>query len=155
FARVREDGSFEVHGGRVEVRYKPKDGKAYFASAANLVREKDAPILSDDVCAEVDARAPVKGAKVTTQRTSGATATLRPTPGEWVAYADGACSGNPGPAGLGIVLIAPDGKVNEGNEYLGEGTNNIAELTAILRVVEATPKDASLLVHTDSSYAIG
>jgi ribonuclease HI len=140
----------------VEVRYKPNDGKAYFAAASNLVRENDAPILADDACA--DAEAVAKGAKVATHRTSSpklAAATLRPNPGEWVAYADGACSGNPGPAGLGTVVIAPDGKMKEGNEYLGEGTNNIAELMAILRVIEATPKDSPLLVHTDSSYAIG
>jgi ribonuclease HI len=140
----------------VEVRYKANDGKAYFASASNLVREKDAPIFPDDACGEAEAVG--KGTKVATARTSSsnqAAATLRPNPGEWVAYADGACSGNPGPSGLGIVLIAPDGKMKEASEFLGEGTNNIAELTAILRVVEATPKDKPLLVHTDSSYAIG
>jgi ribonuclease HI len=139
----------------VEVRYKAHDGKAYFASASNLVREKDAPIFADDACSEAE---PVgKGGKVATQRTSSpkVAVSLRPNPGEWVAYADGACSGNPGPAGLGMVVIAPDGKMKEGNEYLGEGTNNIAELMAILRVVEATPKEMPLLVHTDSSYAIG
>jgi ribonuclease HI len=154
FARVREDGSFHVQGGRVEVRYKPHDGKAYFAAASNLVREKGAPIFEDTACS--DAEAVAKGAKVATPRTSSqAGPTLRPKPGEWVAYADGACSGNPGPAGLGIVVIAPDGTIKQGNEYLGEGTNNVAELTAILRVLEATPKSAPLLVHTDSKYAIG
>ena len=54
----------------------------------------------------------------------------------WIAYTDGACSGNPGPAGSGVVLVAPGGKMHEGFEYLGEATNNVAELTAILRAVE-------------------
>ena len=74
----------------------------------------------------------------------------------WTVYADGACSGNPGPAGLGIVLIAPDGKTRlEGYEYLGSATNNIAELTAILRAAEIVPADAPFVLHTDSQYSIG
>ena len=41
-------------------------------------------------------------------------------------------------------------------EYLGVGTNNIAELTAILRAVEIASADGrTLVVHTDSQYAIG
>jgi ribonuclease HI len=44
----------------------------------------------------------------------------------------------------------------EVSEYLGIGTNNVAELTAILRALELV-KDRSRLVrlHTDSAYAIG
>jgi ribonuclease HI len=73
-----------------------------------------------------------------------------------VAYTDGACSGNPGPAGLGVVVIAPEGQIREGFEFLGTATNNIAELTAVLRAVEQTPAEAQgILIHTDSQYAIG
>ena len=62
----------------------------------------------------------------------------------------------PGPAGCGIVLISPAGKLHEGFEYLGEATNNVAELTAILRAVEWLPPEArNIVVHTDSQYAIG
>ncbi|MCX7004588.1 MAG: ribonuclease HI, partial [bacterium] len=42
-------------------------------------------------------------------------------------YTDGACTGNPGPAGCGVVLVFKD-HVKEMSEYLGEATNNIAEL---------------------------
>ncbi len=71
------------------------------------------------------------------------------------AYTDGACSGNPGPAGLGVVL-SHGAHQFELSEYLGEATNNIAELTAILRVLEySADKQAPVLVHTDSKYAIG
>jgi ribonuclease HI len=46
--------------------------------------------------------------------------------------------------------------MHEGLEYLGEATNNVAELTAILRAVEWIPADArAIVVHTDSQYAIG
>jgi ribonuclease HI len=76
--------------------------------------------------------------------------------GAVVAYADGACSGNPGPAGLGVVLLDGDRR-EELSEYLGTGTNNIAELTAILRVAERLRGAPARPVHiyTDSSYAIG
>ena len=54
-------------------------------------------------------------------------------------YTDGACSGNPGPAGVGAILF--DSKeVYELSEFLGMGTNNIAELTAVLRVLERVGK---------------
>ena len=70
-------------------------------------------------------------------------------------YTDGACTGNPGPMGIGVVILLPDGKRHEMAEFLGHGTNNIAELTAIQRAVEAAPTDRPLRIHTDSSYAIG
>ena len=70
-----------------------------------------------------------------------------------VAYTDGACSFNPGPAGLGVVFIHDDIEW-ELSEFLGEGTNNIAELTAVLRAVERA-EGAPIRIHTDSTYAIG
>lgn len=75
---------------------------------------------------------------------------------QWVAYTDGACSGNPGPAGAGMVVIAPGGKIHEGYAFLGSATNNVAELAAVLLGVESIPRDAeSVAIHTDSKYAIG
>lgn len=79
-----------------------------------------------------------------------------PSKDAWVAYTDGACSGNPGPMGIGIVLITPVGKHVEISNYLGYGTNNIAELEAISRAVDCVPlAAASLTLYTDSQYAIG
>jgi ribonuclease HI len=74
-------------------------------------------------------------------------------------WTDGACSGNPGPMGIGMVVIAGD-KRQEVGEYLGVGTNNIAELTAILRGLEIAQTLVSgtlhsIRVYSDSSYAIG
>ncbi|MEI8255348.1 MAG: ribonuclease H [Deltaproteobacteria bacterium] len=72
-----------------------------------------------------------------------------------IAYADGACTGNPGPAGLGVVVLDGLRRI-ERSEYLGHGTNNIAELTAILRALEAVPDvGRPLAIHTDSQYSIG
>ena len=42
------------------------------------------------------------------------------------------------------------------SEYIGQGTNNIAELTAILRALgELADSDRPMVIHTDSSYSIG
>lgn len=54
-----------------------------------------------------------------------------------VAYVDGASRGNPGPAGLGIVLADSDGNiVKEVAEPLGITTNNVAEYSALIRALE-------------------
>lgn len=48
-------------------------------------------------------------------------------------YTDGAARGNPGPAGIGVV-IKQDGKVLlEVSDYIGKATNNIAEYSACIR----------------------
>ena len=72
-----------------------------------------------------------------------------------VVEADGGSRGNPGPAGLGVVVLDAERRT-EISEYLGEGTNNIAELTAIRRALEASPYPGlPMVVYTDSSYASG
>jgi ribonuclease HI len=48
-------------------------------------------------------------------------------------FSDGAARGNPGPAGAGAVLVAPDGTViEELGKYLGTNTNNYAEYTGLI-----------------------
>lgn len=160
FARCDASGELVVDGGKVEIRYKPKDGRAYFAVAKNLAHFPEDEILGDEHFGEA---APVERPEPTkpTNGTAGTAvvtksdAPTKAAPGEVVAYADGACSGNPGPAGLGVVLLTHDSR-RELSEYLGRGTNNIAELTAILRAAEAFPEGEKVLkVYTDSSYSIG
>jgi ribonuclease HI len=147
-ARANADRSLLVDSGRVEIRYRHDDGRAYRASARNLEVEASATLRDDDACIPAT---PATSAP----RTAGVAARGAPSDA-WVAYTDGACSGNPGPAGSGVVLVAPDGKMHEGLEYLGEGTNNVAELTGILRALEWIPGEARrIVVHTDSQYAIG
>jgi ribonuclease HI len=80
--------------------------------------------------------------------------------GTIVAYTDGACRGNPGPAGSGTVLELPDGLRIEASRALGDATNNIAELTAIAVALELLdeariPAEAPVVVFTDSKYADG
>lgn len=71
------------------------------------------------------------------------------------AYTDGACSGNPGPAGVGVYLVYKD-KTKKLSEPLGYATNNIAELMAIKVALEAMKKkDIPIIIYTDSEYSLG
>ncbi len=162
YARADERGALKVEGGRVEVRYKPHDGRRYDAAAKNLEIVEPEP-LPDDTCGPAEgvkkpepgaAAKPAAGGRGRTRaRAEGLTGPL--PEGAVIAYADGACSGNPGPAGLGVVVIDGDLRV-ELSEYLGEGTNNIAELNAILRALdEVADRERPLVIHTDSQYSIG
>ncbi len=70
-------------------------------------------------------------------------------------YTDGACQGNPGPCSYGLLLRAGN-HYKEVSQYLGEGTNNIGELTAILVALQTIEvRDIPVRLHTDSSYSIG
>ncbi len=70
-----------------------------------------------------------------------------------VLIADGAARGNPGPAGIGVVLRGDDGRIlAAGGRFLGEATNNVAEYTALiegLRAAQAAGVD-ELDVRLDS-----
>jgi ribonuclease HI len=156
-ARVKDDGTFASNGGRVEIRYKPNDGRAYQAGVRNLELVAGEPLLPDDACVEGQA-VPTKAERSAERKATAAAKATAPgaVPKDaFTVYADGACSGNPGPAGLGIVIVGPDGKTHEGFEYLGIATNNIAELTAIKRAAEIVPAERVAVVHTDSQYSIG
>jgi ribonuclease HI len=66
-------------------------------------------------------------------------------------YADGACRGNPGPGGWGVLLR--EGK-RERELHGGEPatTNNRMELTAVIRALEALAPGSLVHVYTDSQY---
>lgn len=54
-----------------------------------------------------------------------------------VAYVDGGSRGNPGEAGIGVVLQKPSGEiVRRVQGYLGAGTNNVAEYRALIAALE-------------------
>ncbi|MEN8244655.1 MAG: ribonuclease H [Thermodesulfobacteriota bacterium] len=70
-------------------------------------------------------------------------------------YTDGASSGNPGPAGIGIFLQYGMHE-KEISQYIGVATNNIAELEAIrVGLAEIKNPELPVRVYTDSSYALG
>lgn len=68
-------------------------------------------------------------------------------------HADGACKGNPGPGGWGVVLDASDGSRRFLNGYASETTNNRMELTALIQALLATPVGSEIHAVTDSQYA--
>jgi ribonuclease HI len=66
-------------------------------------------------------------------------------------YTDGACRGNPGPGGWGVLLVAEGGeKELWGGEPLT--TNNRMELTAAIRALEALNRRCAVALYTDSQY---
>lgn len=66
-------------------------------------------------------------------------------------YADGACRGNPGPGGWGVLLRGPDGE----RELFGgepDTTNNRMELRAVIEGLLSLPPACTVRVLTDSQY---
>jgi ribonuclease HI len=66
-------------------------------------------------------------------------------------YADGACRGNPGPGGWGVVL-REGGRERELRGFEPATTNNRMELTAVIRALEALAPGAQVRAYTDSQY---
>jgi ribonuclease HI len=148
FVRVNASGQ-PVPGkdGRVDIAYRPEPGaKLYRAALRNL---EPTGIPEDELPVELEIEAPSAAGAAPASGAAGGDPII--------IYTDGACRGNPGPMGIGVVLL-DRGERREISEYLGEGTNNIAELTAILRALEAVPdedRSRPVVVHSDSSYSLG
>ena len=68
-------------------------------------------------------------------------------------YTDGACSGNPGPGGYGIVL-----KYNniqkEYSGYAEQTTNNRMELTAVIEALKLLKEPCNVTLYSDSAYTL-
>jgi ribonuclease HI len=73
-------------------------------------------------------------------------------------HTDGASRGNPGDAGIGVVIEAEDGSVvREISQYIGKATNNVAEYTALIAGLRAAAElgatdvevctDSELMAH--------
>lgn len=70
-------------------------------------------------------------------------------------YTDGASSGNPGPAGIGALLIYHENQ-KQISQSIGIATNNVAELSAIkIAISHLKRDDLPIRIFSDSSYAIG
>jgi ribonuclease HI len=181
WAKVDESGALVTdRDGRVEIVYKPTDGaRVYRAGARNLTKvasaspveivvgepapEKPAAPAANGAAAKPATRnagaapRPLSGKALVTEEnaTAHAMAEIAKAPADAIhVWTDGACSGNPGPAGIGAVIIDGD-KRTELSEYLGQGTNIIAELTAILRALETIEdRKRPVVLYTDSQFSI-
>jgi ribonuclease HI len=147
YVRVLPTGKPIVRRGLVEVRYKLGATKSYRTLRENI------ELLSEDLIDDSE----MGGSAGTAQQA------LRETPRQAqnaqtiVIHTDGACSGNPGPAGIGVLIERPE-EETEISEFIGSGTNNIAELTAILRALEQLrddERDAPIHLYTDSGWSLG
>jgi ribonuclease HI len=168
---VGEDGRMVLdRDGRAEMKYRESDTKTYRPGPTNLSpapegggvplpsEAKTSPRRASRTArprAVSDTAAPADGAALA----RGESSALAPAAPPIMVWTDGACSGNPGPMGIGVVVTEGSWRQEVG-EYLGVGTNNIAELVAIERGLEvAAPRLAAgarrVRVHSDSSYAIG
>jgi ribonuclease HI len=154
WVRADEAGRPVLDGdGRAEMKYRETDAKSYRPGLGNLLPDDgdgdDAP-AARPAAPRASARGPSQARKPSAPSDRGGAVEI---------WTDGACSGNPGPMGIGVVVI-DGGKRKEHGEYLGTGTNNIAELVAIERGISIAAeltgaRDRTMRVYSDSSYAIG
>ena len=151
WAEIDADGNLRVKKGAVRVKYNLQQDYEYKAKIENLYPEDHAvpagekPRPSDDSLPK------------TVKNTSSTQKILMENlPDQCIKiFTDGASSGNPGPAGIGVVLIYGE-KKRELSIFIGDATNNIAELTAIkVGLGELKRFDLPVRIFSDSSYAIG
>ena len=72
---------------------------------------------------------------------------------EVIAYTDGACSGNPGPGGWGVVLMYKEQSA-ELSGYESATTNNRMELLAAIKALSALKQPCIVRLYSDSAYLI-
>ncbi len=68
-----------------------------------------------------------------------------------IMYTDGACTGNPGPGGYGVVLKSGQHRKEISAGYR-QTTNNRMELMAVIAGLEAVKKRCRITIYTDSQY---
>lgn len=73
-----------------------------------------------------------------------------------VIHIDGGSRGNPGDAGFGVYVEAPDGSTTELYGFLGRATNNVAEYKALIHALDFARKAGakSVAVYSDSELVV-
>ncbi len=174
WALVDSRGLMENRSGRTPVRYSDKEGARIYLAGASRVEPlagalpQDLPEAGEPVTSAGGSksggglgsagRRSAHQARQARQQASRLLARL-PT-GTHVVYTDGACLGNPGPSAAGAVVALADGRSAERARFLGQGTNQRAELSALLLALEVldeldVPAAEPVLLLTDSRYAEG
>jgi ribonuclease HI len=149
---VDAKGEPVVKDGKVLVKYQLKQDHEYWVNRKN-VRPIDSPPPQTKSRPKSGSRKKIsKGKKKLAASTGPDESSLAD---KICVFTDGASSGNPGPAGIGVLLRYGQHE-KEISEYIGDATNNIAELKAIqvgLSAVNDRTKPVRLF--TDSQYAYG
>ena len=75
---------------------------------------------------------------------------------EYTAFIDGASSGNPGDAGIGIVIYKDKEEIVRESKYIGKQTNNYAEYTALIVLLEMLEKHGikKVRIFSDSELVV-
>ncbi|MDD4843309.1 MAG: ribonuclease HI [Anaerotignum sp.] len=68
-------------------------------------------------------------------------------------YTDGACSGNPGPGGYGVVMLYGAARKELSGGFL-KTTNNRMELLAVIKGLEALKEPCEVKLYSDSKYVV-
>lgn len=144
---VDERGNPVVKNGKWLIKYRLEDSYDYW------VRPENVRAIEASTSAGLPAAAAEK--KKAPESRAAQSGLFKPTGPCLNVYTDGAASGNPGPAGIGVVLCQNAG-TTEIYRYIGETTNNVAELEAIRTALAAVENRVqTVVVHTDSGYACG
>ncbi len=149
---VDPQGEPVIKDGKVLIKYQLKQDYEYWVKRNN-VKPIDSPPPKTETQQKPKARK---------KKSANGKASEEPTAWDESAYADkicvftdGASSGNPGPSGIGVLLRYGEHE-KEISQFIGNATNNIAELKAIQAGLEAL-KNTHIPVRlfTDSKYAYG
>jgi len=151
WAEMNADGTLKVVNGTVRLKYNLQQDYEYKAKAENLFPEDQAVPAGKKTSSRAGYFSKASQNEISTPETA-----MDNLPDPCIKiYTDGASSGNPGPAGVGIVLIYGD-KKKEISSFIGKATNNTAELAAIKTGLEELKRyDLPVRIFSDSSYAIG
>ncbi|MCP4117856.1 MAG: ribonuclease HI [Desulfobacteraceae bacterium] len=152
WAEVSDTEALLVNQGKVRIKYSLNQDYEYQVSPDSLGPESCAVPKQSS---KKEKKAKTKAPRSFLPRKEPGPPAVEAPPGVIVIYTDGASSGNPGPAGIGALLLY-GGHEKELSESIGTATNNVAELTAIKRALEELKRmDLPVEIHTDSSYCIG
>jgi ribonuclease HI len=143
------DGQALIQKGKALIKYQLDQTHEYWVHPQNI-----RPLDADPADSAASAK-PLPTAKKPTPTPKNPSETSHDASNAIHIFTDGASSGNPGPAGIGVVLRYGSHE-KEITRFIGMATNNIAELEAI-RISLNEVKDTQLPVRlfTDSAYAQG
>jgi ribonuclease HI len=154
WAAVNADGSPRIDGGRVLIKYRQDQEYEYRVNPRNLSPLEGSPPPQTGRPGPPAASGPKEKSKRRAARMPASEQVDIPDNAIRI-YTDGASSGNPGPAGIGVLLSHGE-HCKEISKYIGKTTNNVAELEAIRAgLQEVKKRGLPVRLFTDSGYAFG
>jgi ribonuclease HI len=149
---VDAQGEPVIKDGKVLVKYQLKQDYEYWVNRNNVSPiDSPPPKMTNPQIRKSRKKKPAK------EKTAGESASWDESAyaDKICVFTDGASSGNPGPSGIGVLLRYGEHE-KEISRFIGNATNNIAELKAIQAGLAAVKnKDMPVRLFTDSKYAYG